>query len=232
MDRSKLKIVSTEPTPSGTAAAALRSHRAHIDRLQAQAEEWATKQTEELGHVRAYDEAHIELERLERAHVGAIADEEVLGHTDINVASVTRELEVARAKIVALKKRAVLAQEKLVRIGDQRKAVNDDLKALGSQFRALQHAARLEALAAAMPGLLEAEQEYLAALVRVWALSGVADDCARQPGPVLPLTGILDVRDVCLPRPAHPAFVNEPVPQRGDIAAAIAAEAERLSREV
>jgi hypothetical protein len=83
-----------------------------------------------------------------------------------------------------------------------------------------------------MERLLAAEGAYVEALQEAFGIAATIDELAKAPGPQLPFAGHFDVRELFLPRPFHSAFADKPVPLFALIGAAMAAEAERVAKEL
>jgi chromosome segregation ATPase len=229
-----LKLVANNPTSRDDrpAYAALIAHRKEIAGVQAEDLSWAAKESVELEVVRAAAADQEALAALEQQRVNALADEEILGSTAEDIDGLTRQIRGLKTKANAALERAQLATAKIERIRNQRTQLREKLMALNGRTRELQHAARNEHLASAMEDLLSAEATYVAALESAFGISTAIDDLARQPGIQLAFSGELNVSEVFLPRPFHAAFSDRQSAQRGDIAAAIAAVAERVAKEL
>jgi hypothetical protein len=221
-----------EPTDSTPAASALCQHRAKIAEVQAEDAEWARRETDEVRYIQSATEAEQALTALEQRHVSAIADQEVLGSSTDDPTAIARQVASVRASTASVHERARLAVAKLERIRAQRAAVRAVLTTLNNEVRALQHAACSERLAAAMAVLLAAERAYVDALTTAYGIAAAVDELARSPGARLDFAGSMDVGELLLPRPHHPAYIDRPSPLRADIAAAIATEAERVAKEL
>jgi len=120
----------------------------------------------------------------------------------------------------------------LTRIRSQRATLRDQRLKLAEQTRLLCHAARSERLAEAMETLLESERNYVEAIQTAFGVAASIDELAREPGPALPFAGYLNLPELLLQRPSHPAYRDRPSPMRDDIAKAITSIAEATSKEL
>lgn len=229
-----LRLATSSPDAENATPAysALLAHRAKIAEVKALDADWVSKENAELGHLQAYSAEQTALTQLEQAKVGAQADREVLGRSDVDLDDLIRQVSTTRSRVAELRDRSLLAEAKLVRIRQQRSALREQLTTFNDGLRPLQHAARSERLASAMESLLVAEAAYVKALTEGFGIAASVDELARAPGPPLPFAGRLDVLNLILPRPYHEAFSDVPSPQRADIAAAVNAKAEDVAQEL
>ena len=228
-----LKLATVHPAnpPRSTPAlAALEAHRQELAEVAAADSEWAAKEATELAHVAACGRAQSELSTLEQRRIDAQADHDVLGRSDIDTATLAKQIATAREAADALVERGRLAEAKVVRIKQQRDVLRQQRLKLATETAPLVHAARLERLGEAMATLVEAEAAYVRALEEAFGVAATVDEIAR--GTALASAGHLDLAELWLQRPAHPAFANRPSPLRADIAQAITAVAEQVAKEL
>src|SRR6266478_2151059 len=196
------------------------------EELTAKDNAWVEKENAERAHITAKENAEAAYAAAEQAKVDALADKEVLGAAPADPLAQDAAVRTALDTLSSARPRAALAVAKLSRIRHQRALIRDQAIAVNSTLRELRHAALEEVLSERLAVLLEAEGAYLTAICSAYGVAAVVDESARMPGPRLDFAGTLDVQEVYLPRPFHPAFVDVPSPARSDIAAAIVREAE------
>src|SRR6266446_5468252 len=204
------------------AYAAYLAHLAAMKEVAESDSQWATTENAELAHIAAKEAAEARLAAAQEAKVGAEADREVLGKSDIDTAGLEKAIQGEIESLGHLRPRSALAKAKICRIRAQRTTLRDQQTALGAAYREIRHAALQELLAERIEVLIGAEAQYLAALVAAYGVAALVDESARAPGVRLDFAGPLDAQEVYLPRPHHPAFVDVPSPARADIAKAIA----------
>ena len=220
--------------PRCPALDALRALRARLAALQADDAQWAEREHAAAADIRVHDEARAEVENLRARYIDACAERE-LRPAAKDPSGLALLLDEAQARTARLHERRQVAERLHAKICNERAGIRAEQQELGRQHASAVHAAAVERMNELAADFLAAERAYLDALAAVFGAATLADRvardliAARQPHP-----GFVDSRiemgRIFTPRPAGAAF--QPVPQRPDIATAIAAASAALEKEI